>query len=305
MELSENTDGTTTKSDLKPLLYPTVTPLSGGKSSAYVAANYESDYYVFALVRIEDQNCRFPDEKLRKKVEDRIQKPFIATAEMDEIIYTMFDLEQYLGKRIHWVSGETFDWVIKNKGGWLPNKLHRYCTTNLKLDPMFYWAAEMDLLPHKTQFGFRAGEENRLVKMFERANDNGFLTYKATFEKHSDGRHKGKNKWEEVVWQKPSAPMIDDGVRKYDVNGFWEGKNVRFAPMNNCVACFHRNEPLLNKMSKARPPKFNWFSKQEIGREGKGTWRTGITYEEIKNANFTLDLGFDDFDECDSGYCGV
>lgn len=283
----------------------TVTPLSGGKSSAYVGANYESDYFVFALVRVEDENCRFPDEKLRQEVEDRIQKPFIGTSEMDEIIYTMFDLEQFLGKEIHWVSGETFDWVIENKGGWLPNKLHRYCTTNLKLEPIFYWAADMDLLPHITQFGFRCGEEKRLLKMYDRADDNGFLSFKATFGKHLEGRYKGKNKWENVVWQKPSAPMIDNGIQKYDVNNFWKGKPVRFAPMNNCVGCFHRNEPLLHKMSKDRNNKFEWFSKQEIGRDVKDTWRNGITYEKIKNANFTLDLDFDDFSDCDSGYCGL
>ena len=32
----------------------TATSVSGGMTSAYVAANYPSDYLVFALVRIED-----------------------------------------------------------------------------------------------------------------------------------------------------------------------------------------------------------------------------------------------------------
>ena len=94
---------------------------------------------VFALVRIEDENCRFKDEALRKRVEDRIQKPFIATAEDDLIIYTIFDLEQYLGREITWVSGLSYDEVIKTKVGWLPNMLHRYCTTWLKIDPMVQW----------------------------------------------------------------------------------------------------------------------------------------------------------------------
>ena len=98
-----------------------VNSLSGGKTSAYIAAHYPADYDVFSLVRIEDENCRFKDEKIRREIEDRIQAPFIATAEEDAIIYTMLDLEQYIGRPITWVTGVTFDQVVKTKGGWLPN----------------------------------------------------------------------------------------------------------------------------------------------------------------------------------------
>tara|TARA_A100001515_G_scaffold137633_1_gene130408 strand:+ start:118 stop:315 length:198 start_codon:yes stop_codon:yes gene_type:complete len=57
--------------------------ISGGKTSAYIAANYVADFYVFALVRIEDNKSKFKDKKIRQQVEDRIQAPFIATAEDD------------------------------------------------------------------------------------------------------------------------------------------------------------------------------------------------------------------------------
>lgn len=55
----------------------TITSVSGGKPSAYLAANYPCDDLVFSLVRIEDQNCLFLDKKTRQLVEDRIQAPFI------------------------------------------------------------------------------------------------------------------------------------------------------------------------------------------------------------------------------------
>ena len=42
----------------------TVNSLSGGKTSSYIAANYPADYNVFALVRIEDEKCKFPDKKI-------------------------------------------------------------------------------------------------------------------------------------------------------------------------------------------------------------------------------------------------
>ena len=90
----------------------TVNSLSGGKTSSYIAANYPADYDVFALVRTDDKNCIYPDKKLRQEVEDRIQAPFIGTLEDDTIIHTMLDLEQYIGRKITWVTGKTFDETI-------------------------------------------------------------------------------------------------------------------------------------------------------------------------------------------------
>ena len=43
-----------------------VNSVSGGKTSAYVMANYPADYNIFALVRTDDKNCLFPDKKIRQ-----------------------------------------------------------------------------------------------------------------------------------------------------------------------------------------------------------------------------------------------
>jgi hypothetical protein len=280
-----------------------VNSLSGGKTSSYIAANYPADHDVFALVRIEDENCRFPDEKIRKEVEDRIQAPFIGTAEDDTIIYTMLDLEQYIGRPISWVTGITFDEVVKTKGGWLPNKLHRYCTTNMKLMPMFNWWHKEIGEPAEMRIGFRANEQRRAKKMIERKNENGLLEIKATVSKHPNG----KNKWEVFEWQAPSFPLIVDNIYKDNVEEYWKDKPVRFAWMNNCVGCFHRNEILLKKMFDKHPNKMQWFADQEKGRGVKGIWKhgTGVTYEKIKEYKLQVELFDDDFDECDSGYCGL
>ena len=278
-----------------------VNSLSGGKTSSYIAANYPADYDVFSLVRIEDERARFKDEKIRKEVEDRIQAPFIATAEEDAIIYTMLDLEQYIGREITWVTGLTFDQEVKTKGGWLPNKLHRYCTTNMKLIPIFNWWYKEIGEPCDMRIGFRANEQRRAKKMIERKNENGLLEIKATVEKHPNGR----NKWQNFEWQSPSFPLILDNIYKDKIEQYWKDKPVRFAWMNNCVGCFHRNEILLKKMFERNPEKMQWFSDQEIGRGGKGTWKTGVTYEKIKEYKLQFELFEDDFDECDSGYCGL
>ena len=36
-----------------------------------------------------------------------------------------------------------------------------------------------------------------------------------------------------------------------------------------------------------------------------GTWLMGSTYQQIKDSFTQMDLFDDDFDDCDSGYCGL
>jgi len=275
-----------------------ITSISGGKTSAYLAANYPTDYNLFALVRTSDPECRFKDEKLRRVVEDRIQKDFIGTLEDDKIVTTILDLEQFIGKEINWVSGITYDEVIEKKGGWLPNKLHRYCTTYLKIEPMFYWWALNIGEPVIMQIGFRANEKNRITKMQSRLNKNGMLTMKASFEKNA----RGQNKWEIIEWQKPEFPLYDDQIWKDNIDSFWINKPVKFADRNNCVGCFHRHPLLLKKMFSSHPEKMEWFAKQER-KEKKGTWRSDVTYDKIKSHPIQIELDFDDFGDCDSGAC--
>jgi hypothetical protein len=279
----------------------TVTSVSGGQSSAYIAANYPSDYLVFALVTTEDKSCQHPDPYLRKLVSDKIGRDFIGTLEDDVIIETMLELEQWLQQDIHWTAGETFDHITTHKGGWLPNKLHRYCTVEMKLRPMHRWWKETIGEPVKMQIGFRAGEERRAVRMMERCNEDGLLEFKDVIGKHSNGN----NKWATVAWQKPIFPMIEDGIHRDKVVEYWNEIPIPFAERNNCVGCFHRNPLLLRKMWDKYPEKMEWFAKQERV-EGKGQWRHGDkTYDQIKKHRLQHELNFDDFGECDSGHCGL
>lgn len=281
--------------------FKTITSVSGGQTSAYVAANYPSDYNLFALVRIEDENCRFKDEKIRRLVEDRIQAPFIATSEDDTIIYTILDLEQYLGREITWVTGKTFEETIKYKGGFLPNKVTRYCTTLMKIEPMFQWWYKNIGEPIIMQIGYRANEQERAASMMAKCVD-GFSPYKTSVQKLKDGR----NKWEVFYWQKPEFPLVMDGIRKDDIKKYWEGKPVRFAMYNNCVGCFHRNPAFLRFMYQEHPTKMDWFEKQEGGKSGYWVSINGqvVKYERIKKMLPQATLFDKDFTPCDAGYCG-
>ena len=276
-----------------------VNSLSGGKTSSYIAANYPADYDVFSLVRIEDEKCKFPDEKIRKEVEDRIQAPFIGTAEDDTIIYTMLDLEQYIGREITWVTGQTFDGIIQKHGGFLPNKIARYCTTDMKTMPIAEWRYKNIEGDVAMRFGYRANEQGRAKRMMEKVNDNDMTEVKIVIGKHPNGN----NKWKTIEYCKPEFPLIKDHLFKDSIEQFWIDKPVRFAYMNNCVGCWWRSPMLLSHMSKRHPDKMDWFARQEEGN--KGRFKSEVSYREIMNYKTQIKLFDDDFNECDSGYCGL
>ena len=281
----------------------TVNSLSGGKTSSYIAANYPADYNVFSLVRTNDKKCLFPDAKIRQEVSDRLGKEFIGTLEDDTIIYTMLDLEQFIGSKIDWVTGKTFDDIILSKNGntFLPSYMRRFCTTELKVEPIKkFWFNEIKE-PVEMRIGFRANEHNRAKSMINRLNINGFESDKFIIGNSKNGR----NKWLEMDWRKPSFPLIEDNIFKDTVENYWEKKDVRFAWMNNCVGCMHKEPILLNKMSRIHPNKLEWFASKERVSKNGATWRENITYDKIIAHNIQTELFDDDFNECDSGYCGL
>jgi hypothetical protein len=280
----------------------TINSLSGGKTSSYIAANYPADFELFSLVRTEDVKCQFPDSKIRQIVSDKIGQEFIGTLEQDEIIYTMLDLEQYIGRKITWITGPTFDQVIRNhstsNSKYLPNVMQRFCTTDMKVTPIKNWCYENTELPVEMRIGFRANETRRADNMIKREKEDGFQ-----YDKFVVGYSQtGRNRWKELKYRKVTFPLIQDGIFKDKIEEYWRGKPVRFAYMNNCVGCFHRNEVLLKHMSDKEPNKFNWFVNQE---EDKVRFKKDTSYQKIKDYKSQFQMFDDDFNECDSGYCGL
>lgn len=278
----------------------TINSLSGGKTSSYIAAHYPADYDVFSLVRTEDQASKFKDEKIRQMVEDRIQAPFIATAEDDTIIYTMLDLEQYIGREITWVTGPTFEKVINNHGGYLPNKIARYCTTDMKTMPIAQWRYKNIEGDAEMRFGFRANEQSRAKTMTDKLNERGMTEVKIVVGKTKTGT---RNRWGVIDYCKPAFPLIEAGVFKDNIEEYWRDKPVRFAYMNNCIGCWWRGPMLLKHMADKHPEKMDWFARQEEGNKGK--FKSDVSYREIINYNSQFTLFDEDFTECDGGYCGL
>jgi len=291
----------------------TVNSISGGKTSAYIAANYKADYNVFALVRTDDKSCIYPDAKVRQLVSDKLGTEFIGTLEDDVIIKTIFDLEQFIGQEIHWVTGKTFDDVIKrgkrangDTAIYLPNPTMRFCTTEMKLKPIFKWWQKTINKPVEMRIGFRANEMRRAKTMNDKLNSNNLLEYKSIVGKSKNGK---RNKWKNIEWQKPAFPLITDVIYKDNIINYWNNKPVKFAVHNNCVGCFHREIHMLKHMSEKHTSKFDWFVKQEEQSRktyNDRSWNLKMDYSKIKSWNRQGQIFTDDdFTECDSGYCGL
>jgi len=275
----------------------TVNSISGGKTSSFIAANYPANFNIFSLVRTNDKKVIFPDEKVRQLVSDKIGKEFIGTLEEDDIIYTILDLEQFIGQEIIWLSETTFEDVIEKAGGYLPNLMRRFCTSKMKVEPIAQWCYENTNLPVEMRIGFRANEMSRAKSMLDKSID-GFENFKFKI-----GSKNGRNKWKELPYRIAKFPLIEDGIFKDTIEKFWKDKPVRFAYKNNCVGCFHRSEIFLKHMSQRNQKQFEWFVRME--QKNNCTFKSGITYEKIKNHKLQLDLFDEDFQDCDSGFCGL
>ena len=55
-------------------------------------------------------------------------------------------------------------------------------------------------------------------------------------------------------------------------------------------------------MSDKHPKKMQWFADQETS---KSKWRSDVMYKDVIKWKTQTELFDDDFNSCDSGYCGL
>lgn len=293
--------------------------ISGGKTSAYLATHYPADHVVFSLVCVDNGMIPFEDKKLRQRVNDRLEKhntlqihgKFIGTPEDPGIIKTVFDLEQHIGKEIVWLRGIGYDKLIDYKGA-LPNGFWRFCTSEMKLAPIFKWTfLNIDLgivqialskRKHKVNYwcidpvkmgiGYRWDEAERKDRL-----DNDYemamrcLLTKTGSEKKSIF----------YKWRVPYTPMIDDEIGYFHVQDWANKVPITFVPDSNCLNCFYKPEQqLLHNLTK-HPSIKEWahFEEEKIG----STFKNGISIENITqlepDPTFVLNGG----SGCSSGMC--
>jgi hypothetical protein len=264
----------------------TINSLSGGKTSSYMAVHYPADYNIFAVVTIEDANCKPSDNELVKYASDKIGKEFISTAEDDTTLYAMRDLEQLIGREITWVAGNSFDFVNKKRGA-LPNLMWRFCTTEVKMRPIFDWWFKNINEKVQMNIGIRYDEMERAENI--RNSFKGIVGKRGTL-----------NKWEEIEWREASFPLIENKIIHPRVVKWASQSGLSFPSDSNCVGCFHKPLQQLRKNWDENEKKMQWFANQEsIGKK----WKKEMTYETIKKLALQSEFNFGTGSGCQAGYC--
>lgn len=295
----------------------TVNSLSGGKTSSFIAAKYPANYELFSLVCIDDKNCTPKDKSLVYYVNAKLEKfipefgEFIATAEDDATLVAMRDLEQYLGKEIIWVRGKSFDDVIDlGTQTRLPSWARRYCTEQMKLEPIFRWWFNNIGEKCEMRIGFRFDEFDRMQRFFNNSDPTNFkIPVSCSTKGQRLQRHENFN------WRFCSFPLIKDGITKQVVEDYWrkngwiggnlfeEKRQIEFPVVSNCVGCFHKKPETLCVMAAMHPEKMKWFALQED--KEMGTWLDSkVKYETfIAHSQNWIPEMIKENASCDSGGC--
>ena len=176
----------------------------------------------------------------------------------------------------------------------------RYCTTDMKIVPIFNYLRERIEFPCIMNIGYRPNEKSRADKLKERESEDGIEQFKTVIGKSKNGK---TNKWSEIAYRTCQFPLIENNIHKDTIHDYWKDKPVRFAYRNNCVGCVNRQPLFLSHMANKDPESFNWFVKQEI--KTGNTFNSKTTYNKIQNFGIQHELFDDDFNDCDSGYCGI
>jgi len=228
---------------------------------------------------------------LVKEVSSRIGKDFIATAENDKTLKVVLDLEQRIGREIKWVAGDTFEQVILNKKA-LPNQMMRFCTSEMKMKPIFEYCQEKfdDIVDMR--IGFRYDEKERGER------NKGNTHFKTIVGKSKKGH---RNKWAEIEWRRLSFPLIDDKIEHYEVYNWSKKTGIDFPSDSNCVGCFWKPAQQLRKNWDDEPQKMRWFSEME--KKMKRRWKKEMSYEDFKKIGLQADFFFGTGAGCQSGFC--
>lgn len=298
-----------------------VNSLSGGRTSSYLAVHYPADYDIFSVVCIDREDAAPKDPAIRKFAQEKLAAfndefgEFIATAEDDATLKVMMDLEQLMGREITWVRGMSFDKLLSDTGRTrLPSWARRYCTSNMKLLPIFLWWWQNIGVKCEMRIGFRFDEFGRMERFFNNSDPTNFSIPVAC---KTTGQRRQVH--ENFKWRYCSFPLVQAGVTKDAVDDYWknngwlggtlfeERRQIQFPSISNCIGCFHKKEETLAAMADIHPEKFRWFIDQEF--KGMGTWlENKVTYQHI--AENKEAIGMEVITEarlgyatCDSGGC--
>ena len=227
---------------------PTCISFSGGRTSAYM------------LWRVLQSNDGLPSEA---------RVLFCNTGKEEEATLQFVDrCSQEWGVPITWLEyrdpamfeqvtfatasrkGEPFEAVIRQRGGYLPNRVARYCSSEMKTRTMHRYLKSLGWEEWDTFIGIRADEPRRVSKF--RANPR--------------PEYKG---------EKVHMPLAIAGVGSFHVGEFWRRSDFDLELPNfngktmhgNCDLCYLKPAAQVLSLITEKPERAVWWAKQEAAAE--------------------------------------
>lgn len=280
----------------------TVNSLSGGKTSSYMAVHYPADINIFACVCIDYSPATPKDQDVLKYCLEKLNGDFIASAEHEKTLKVMMNLEQKIGREIVWVRGKSFDEIIDN-AGCLPTWARRFCTTDMKILPIFEYVYFRYGFVNEN-IGFRYDELYRAYSI--KKGEKPKKKVKAIISNYPlSCKNYGQKRQNlgEIHWANKNYPLIDNKVYHKEILDFWKSQpQFDFPRDSNCRGCHHKPPQLIKKNWEETPEVLEWFAMQE--EKGKyNTWHDDMMpYRDKFKMNFTEEL-FNDYQMCNSGGC--
>lgn len=293
----------------------TITSVSGGKTSAYMAIHYPTDYYIFACVLTEDPNCHIKDKGLLRQIQNKLPQ-FEGSRELDLTLINVLRLEQELGQEIIWVAGDNYDEIIRHKKA-LPNNRQRFCTELTKIKPIFEWCymnlleptfhrvtgSIKSYLPVEMNIGFRADEFKRVfkalnvnwnsdIKQYNWSESGSCERWKQPLSCDIQGQFKDRHRYVDFdEWRVRQFPLFEDNVYKEDVVKYWIKKGWKFPDISNCDYCFFHTKHEIEKQLLNHPERFNWWCDKE--KENGYTFKNKQNYLSFINTDNNVEEEFD------------
>lgn len=190
-------------------------------------------------------------------------------------------------------NGEPYEAVIRQRGGILPNRVARYCSSELKTRTGHRYLRSIGFTEWDTFLGIRADEPKRV----------------STFRKNPHPETK-----DETVL----IPLADAGVSARDVGEFWKRQpfDLELPNMNgktmhgNCDLCFLKPAHQVFSLIAEKPERSVWWAEQERKAEAV-TSGTGCrfradrpSYQRMADYAAQQDDMFDHDEEAISCFCG-
>lgn len=278
----------------------TINSLSGGKTSSYLAVHYPADYELFALVCVDDHNAGASIPKwLKREVNERLQKycshwpEFRATTEDVRTITAILDLEQMIGREIIFLRGMGWEEMMQKRKA-VPNRERRFCTTVMKMQPIFEFCYKYTGLPVDMRIGYRYDEIDRSFRFSTK------MKY-ATHCEYWPKSNKWVHRWKEKEWRAGSFPLIEDKILHFHIQQYWKNRGIEFPPDSNCQNCFWKHEQQLRKNYDENPHIMKWAAVQEeiIGH----TFKDEYSLLQIEKMGLQQEFIFGIGAGCQAGFC--